>query len=436
MSSILQAMSAGYSPTQILNFMAQSFPSIAPTLEKANKYGYTPAKILGYLTNLLSSGEKVRGGTEAFQERLSGERVKQKLGDIASLGIGALGAYGASKALPALGRGVRGALSGIAGGNAAPQTAPGPQPMANSPVQPPQVNAPTPAQPQAAAAANIPIGQPNQPQITPPAQNAIPPLVNSAQILKQMGLEDRINNLQSNGNGPDEISAVLDVSLTPGQKKWLGDKIKVGEAKPIKDLVTDYLSVNAQKESPVSNVPKKGDLVATDQGIVGDLKDVKQKEALVESDGKLHKVKLDDIKKPDESVLETVTRLLEIPEIDRSGKIAYWSYDEPDNELFVMYHNGETYKYVDVPPEIKEEIKAAAVVPKTTGKNLYGAWSEDQVAEFSPSEGKKIVSRGATLSKLITHHEKYRKPKKGEPPNPFYRKLEQGFDYFQKLRKK
>ena len=180
---------------------------------------------------------------------------------------------------------------------------------------------------------------------------------------------------------------------------------------------------------------KKGEIVYDPKtGIVGDLKDVKNKEGLLDDNGKLHKVRLEDLKEPDEDVRKTVSRLLEIPEIDKSAQIAYWAYDKPSDELFVTYHNGETYKYLEVPDDIKQEIENSSAVPKTEGETVYGAWSQDQKPEYSPQAGKEIVSRGATLSKLIIHNPKYKKPKKGQPPNPLYRKLNKGYDYWQKLR--
>ena len=170
--------------------------------------------------------------------------------------------------------------------------------------------------------------------------------------------------------------------------------------------------------------PEKGMIVATPNGEVGDLKDVRKTEGLVDEDGKLHKTKLKDIQLPDEHVVQTVARLLEIPEIEKSSLINYWAYDPEDKELIAMYHNGETYKYLEVPEELESQLLEAATMPKTSGENVFGAWAEEDP-----------MSRGATLSKLLIQHPKYKRAKKGEKENPYYRKLRKGYDYWTKLRK-
>jgi preprotein translocase subunit YajC len=203
------------------------------------------------------------------------------------------------------------------------------------------------------------------------------------------------------------------------------EKSKKKQSPLMKGIEGDVMARQAEEqamESPKSPF-QAGEVVVLPGGEVGEVHDVKKDHALVNEDGKLHKVKLSDLQAPNETVVKTVSRLLEIPEIDKSSKISYWAYDPEDKNLFVMYHNGETYKYLDVDEDLENEILEAAVSPKTKGENQYGAWSEDDK-----------LSRGATLSEKINNSPKYRKPRKGEPPNPFYQKLRKGYDYWQKLR--
>ena len=63
-------------------------------------------------------------------------------------------------------------------------------------------------------------------------------------------------------------------------------------------------------------------------------------------------------------------------------------------------------------------------IPITEGKNIFGAWSPEDKE-----------SLGAALFQEIISDPLYKKPKKGEPPNPNYVKLDTMYDYWKKLRK-
>jgi hypothetical protein len=541
--------------------MSSAFPSLAPSIEKAKKYGYSPSKIISYLGSLFGGGEEIKGGTEAAQEKLSGQQTKEKFKQLGGLGVGVLGAYAASRAVPSLVQGARGLLGGP---NTAPPGSPpttpspqppiGPQPMGNAPVSPP----PVPPVGPAPAGATAPVTPPANAQTAAPSQAPIAPgnPQQSATVIEQMGLGEKIKNLVSAGNPPETIAAAINVSLKPGQKKWLDDKIKSGEAQPLEQMVKDYISarpVDISKESgqypnsgsalsaqakliqpleeqkevypeypgeseeekalfhqrqeeeaqlmdkeerdrfnnieywdkwlrehtknrekPLRSTKdflleakaqqkimeshwekghnrdeqlemhaslqkyvdhlreldaleerdknvKKGDLVFDEESEnFGKLKDIKKKEALIDDNGKLHKVKLENLEKTPEDLIKAAQDLLKIPEVDRSSVISLLTYRPSSNELFIQYHNGETYAYEDIDKDLVNEITEAMGTPVTSGKNIYGAWEE----------GKKD-SRGAALIHKILRDPKYSKENEGKT----WEKLGTHYDYWKKLRK-
>lgn len=377
MTPILQGLAQGYSGEEILKFITRAFPKLAPKVAQATASGYSIDQVLKYINKLTE--------TETFPKGLSSHEIEarhqKKYNDIGKKILGtaatATGVTAAVKNLPKI---IKGAVSGI-----------GPSPMSNAPVSPPSIG-----------------GAPTQVPLPPQA------------VERKEAL--------------DKLSAA-----TPEFKAYASEQIEKGEDKSTDELLKDFQKqqMSQKKKSELmkgieSDVAKmesptkleKGSIVATPNGEVGELKSVRNKEALVDDQGKLHKLKIKDLQLPDEKVQQTVARLLEIPEIDKSSLINYWSYDPEDKELFLMFHNGETYKYLDVPEELETELSEAAISPRTKGENEFGAWSQED-----PS------SRGATFIQKLIAHPKYKKPGKGESLNPFYRKLRKGYDYWTSLRK-
>lgn len=409
---VQQALLAGFGEEQILNFISKRLPQLASGISRAKGAGFDPSKILRFLSYSSPKRNKKQIdeqkslndqylssiGLRTKEEREA--RTRKILQGAIGIGAGALGLYQLAKPL----------INKI-----------GPTPMANAPVQP--------------DTAQIPIAQPSIPQTTTQQQLSAPvpqtqmhptstsPQIDSENILKEMGIDQQVKNLKERGNDVQEITAAANSILKPHQKKWLEGKIKEGKASPLNELVEDFISKTPQEKSSRPKELIKNDIVATPSGEVGTLKDLRKKEGLVEEGGKLHKVKISDLQGPNESVVQTVSRLLEIPEIDKSALINYWSYDPESKELFLMFHNGETYKYLDVPEELEDELLESSVSPKTQGQNQFGAWSQEDP-----------MSRGATFIQKLISHSKYKRTKKGEVPNPFYRKLRKGYDYWQKLR--
>lgn len=169
----------------------------------------------------------------------------------------------------------------------------------------------------------------------------------------------------------------------------------------------------------------KGSLVLTPEGKISEVKAKSPTGLIVDEGGKGKKIPEADLEQEPGDVQDIVENILKIPEVDRSSIVSLFTFDPDENTMYIQYHNGETWKYTDVDPE---EVKAVADkmgIPVTEGKGMYGAWS--------PKDKKSL---GAALIQRFLQNPKYKKPKKGEPPNPNYKKLETFYDYWEKLRKK
>ena len=465
---VQQALMAGFGEEQILKFLSNRLPQLAKGINSAKDSGFDPAKILRFLSYSMPGTRKqdVQKQQNANDKFLSGIGIKNKeereqsrmkaLKGVLGVGAGALGAYNLLK----------------------PKEGIGPQPMSNAPtslsrsddisLQPQTQNNAQLGKQQAAIQGmpqqGLPTDQAQQIQPTsqpplssqnvlssPAAQQPAPIEQYRAEskkkaesIITELGIDKTLKNVSLEGKNLEQISKEVIASLSPDQKKAYQEKRNKGEAKPMVAMLKDYFGQaegetgleqpevaqgisepSLAKEAEIETEKlEKGSIVATPDGLAGEVRSIRNGQALVEDSGKLHKVKVSDLQLPDEHIASTVARILEMPEADKSSVLNYWAYDPEDNELFIMYHNGETYRYKEVEPELVKELEEAATAPKTKGENAFGAWSQEDKQ-----------SRGATAIKTIIANAKYKKPKKGDPINPYYRKLKKGYDYWQKLRK-
>lgn len=404
--NIIQALAAGFTVDEVINLLGTKYPNIGGRLKSAQKSGYDVQKFLKTLQgasqkDLQSMEERsknspnplISGGYASKRSSAQTFLKEKALPAAAALGAAALGAYGASKVAPLVTQGIQGA----AGGNQPPTPGPGPtpsppigpSPMAGAPVQP----SPVPAQPQpnlATASQAQPIQQP-QPAISPTS------------ILEQMGLKERIDAIKEAGNPPEVISSVLEKLLTPGQKKWLGEQ----KTKSLGDLVREYLNVQTAPDqtqkseeqkltgeklgesSQEIKKPGKGSIVSTPEGIVGPIKDVREKEALVESDGKLHKAKVDDLsvspllEKDTADLLNELNAQLEKEtgeQISRAVRLVAFAPDK--NLLLFIPWGGQPYAYDDLDDEERDFLQTHTQKRRTTGENQIGVWEEGTKSPF------------------------------------------------------
>lgn len=388
MNSFAQAFKAGFSADQIINFLSNSYPDLKPRIQAARKIGYSPQKIVSFLSNLFGA-DVLHGGTEAGQEMLSGEQASQKIKDIAEAGLAVGGAIGLGKVLPKAKTAIQGLLGGASQGPAptsgspppgAPSSPIGPHPMGNAPVPSPSVNAPVPT--------------------VPPVPPVSPELQKATEFLQNLEAENLVKEMAATGKTPQEIAAEVQTKMHPSTRKsYLGKRTR-GEERPIEEHIKNYLKTpeGLLREDVVKfGKPEKGSLVSTPTGIVGDVKDIKDKEALVESDGKLHKVKSDELISsplPEKDLADLYEDLIKgvekSTEEEVSRNVNWAGYDPKTNTLAYLPHLGGLYTYENIDPEDAKLLTSVLNTRKTSGENFIGVW---KAGTKSPI--------GAAMSKLI-----------------------------------
>lgn len=467
-------LAQGYGADEILKFVEKSFPNIGRAISSKRKAGIDAKDILKLIAvldakqlkkadqnassmNFDNPLERANAGAKSQQENPLLQAAK--VGGTALAGAAAIGA------LPLLRQGATQVANAVP--NALPTTPKTPYESTIAPSMqegtPPVFQSGVTLRPQDMQSVQTqmqPKGQPQpQPNISQAStQQSVPsqsPNVKSSQILQEMGLTEKINNLFKAGNNPEQISAGVQLSLTPGSNNYLQNKIKTGEAKPLPEMIQDYITeqqgqqrveaaqkidqvtpeqktaisekLNAgEKAQPLEKMieqterPQKGSIVSTPDGLVGEIKDIKKNEALVESGGKVHKVKVDQIELPNEELIKAVESLLNLPEQEKSSIISSLIYRPRKKEMLVKFHNGESYVYEDVTEEDIAPISEAMGIPVTSGQNIYGKWEKG-----------KQDSRGAALIQGIIRSPKYAK----ENENKTWEKLETKYDRYKKLYK-
>lgn len=417
------ALLGSWTAKTIVTQLAKKFPKFAPYIDKAQKAGFLAPSIL---KSLMSKESQYQ--TE--QAMRSEERSKTKR----NYGLAALGLVG--------GAGLGVAKLASRGAAAAAQA--GQQPILGT-TGPTAPNVPPPpggggggGAPSPTSGSPIPSGQ--QPVVQAGSggiyTHGIPKDVMGHQnypVLRSFILKHA-----ESGHSPEEIESLLkksrgfaplvnEIEQKTGKPLIEGIKMIAGGSKPTVEQAPAQAGqpgIPTQQAFEIGTA-KKGETVITPMG-AGEVHKVHGKDAYIEVDGKLKKVPASEIEPPEQDVVAAVSNILKIPEVDRSSNVALYVYDPDEHKAFFQFHNGEMYKYLDMDPQVVQDIAEKNATPITSGQNQYGAWSPDD------PHG----SLGAALWAYVLKDPKYAKSKKGEPENPNYRKLQTLYDYWTGLRKK
>jgi len=413
MNPILGALRSGYPPEKILQYLQTMMPQMLPAVEKATKAGYSLKTILGFLSRNFETEDR-KGLSEsqlhAVNRRADAERTK--------FGIQAVGVAAASpaaqsmmqsalsRAIPSqLAQGLGNAQEALPSGanqqalpnqGIPPQQQPQ-QPLGNlsNPSQQPPVN------PQPSAAT-----QPNIPQPTQPAQaQAI--AINPTEILKKNNLTDKIDQLIASGNDVEGITGFF--------RKFHPDIVKKLEKEGQQDfenIVNSYVADKGKPEKSEVQMPKieKNSTVATPNG-VGEVLELRNGQAIVEIDGKKHKVAEDELispPMPEKDLADLYDDLVSGIEKETGQQVSRnvdWAgYDPNTNELAYKPHGSDKlYVYEDISPEDVEMLTSLLTQRKSTGSNYIGAWSKDTASPI-----------GAPMYQLIQKLQKERGGKGNE----------------------
>lgn len=415
MSAILRALAQGHTANAVLKMISKSNPALASKVSTALSIGYTAEKILSLLSK--ETSENQTGVELSNSERIA--RNSARAGDVAKKAVMTATAIGAGGLLAAGMQGVQGQL---------PPPVPniGPRPMSNAPVRPtPTRNAPLSApqqtlqppplpqtQPSAVPSQSLPPQPPlqgkmpaqgQQPEgtLTTLTQTQQPPSIDSVSIIREMGLDQKINNLLAQGKSPEQVSQEVVGSFNPKQRKLFTEKVQKGQIPPTFDaIIRDYASKSPKMEQPAQK-PVKGDLVALPNGEIGELEHIKEKQALVKDDaGKLHKVKSTDLESLTNKYKDVHIDVSTVPESERSAPLYSIRTANDDRNLIVEFFPrnevvaDDEYEYIrkdgkPFDPALLQRLQEGVDIPVTSGFEWAGFWNAD-----------KGDSRGST-----NHHE-------------------------------
>lgn len=490
MTAITNALLYGYPSRVILDSLMKKYPQYANQIQQAQAAGYTSDMILRHL-----SGKKGYSPQDSEQFLTEHERTRNRQDkDQKRARLLAIGALGTAGALVAAGASLTSRNKAIYPSEIVKTNVPKAlrapnqtkaltrQPLALPPPGPinPGGNPPTPP-------VNPPPVNPSpispKPQVAP--VSSPPDFEKSLKLIRNLNEEARFNNVASSDKFDLKTKADILRKIVPKDKLPFLEKSEGG----LEKLVDDYSKfLNQTKDqiakpeaaapitpvapselknvqSPISqplnqapnpvantiqpqtpqpiqspvqetapiqsiankiqNIPRESfnKIVVTPKGI-GQVKYEGKNNVVTNVGGQDKSYFKEDITKPSEEIIQAVEQILQIPEVDRSSVVSLFTYDPSENKMYIQFHTGDTYKYMDVDPEKVYAVANKLGVPVTEGKNVFGAWSPEDKN-----------SLGAALIQQIIKDPKYARPKKGEPPNPNFQKLETLFDYWSKLRK-
>lgn len=436
MNPVTNALTQGFSHSNILQYLLRHFPHARKKIESALAKGFSAEKIVEFLqggrkevNKPITEHEKTRFSDKEKQKNLEKGVVKGGL----ALGTAALGGYALSRALPRAATALQGQLLPAlpttpqlpggarlalpASGQAAIQTPPPVQPQGPLPYSNPTAQGMRPPR-------SI---QPNQPPIAPvpePTQIQSSTVPIRETIPLPQSLQKQTSALLSAGNNPQTIAATLKSTQPKIVKEYekatnqsienaVDDfaKQNIGEPQanigsdleertqepiiPVQQSADNEIVRPIEKEKP--NELSKGSTVALHNGDIGEIIDIRKGVATVNAQGKEYRRKISDLiesplpEKDLADLFEDLTKKIEIKSGEEISRMVNWAgYDPKTNELAFVPHLGALYVYDNISPEDATELTNILSTRKTTGENFIGVWKQGSKSPI-----------GASMSKLI-----------------------------------
>lgn len=427
-NGILQLLDNGLSAEEVLITLKNASPKIAKKIQKYIAGGLSVPEVLKGLIQDPSIREvdisKSRGSSPSEVQSLSllqkynsvpESRDKESLRYLQkftrqAINVGSMagGAYALSRAIPKAVQAIPEAMKQILPGQqpnpqdiqgAIPGTLPQPGQITNNPQNPQQP----------------PVNQPNITQQQQPIQPEVK-TIDVKGLLEKSGLKKHVDELSQRTKDPKQIAALL-YSKYPKEMKHF----QAEAGKNMEDAIGDYLGES--KLSPTEELtekptaeqqPKieKSSIVASPNG-VGEVKEIRNGQAVIDVDGKLHRVKESELEAEPEEVKQAKinTDLSKIPEDLRSAPLNEVYIPHDRRHVTVKYNAGlQPKRYIyfrkdgkPVSTDYINKIVSGVQLPVTSGKNFWGAWN----AETSDSRG------SANYHELVKNAQE-----EGEPDDP------------------
>ncbi len=361
---IMKALDKGFTEDQILNFLVKKFPKFASKIAGAKASGFNPSQILHTLLGDKKKREDVSQPTTEFERMrnrdIEGQERRGQIGKSAAI-LGAtslaapIAASALQRAIPNSLQALLPSLTASTIGQDQPQT------TTQTPLEQPPINQ---------VASNIP--QPaniQQPEV----------ISNPKEYLEKAGVIDTVNDHLKRGTSPEGIAALLSTNMN--KKGKLGGKVDPELLKNIEEyakIPKDQEKISPEIEKPLEPAKiEKNSVVSSPQGI-GEVREIRNGQAIIDIDGKLHKVKEKELEPPlysDDEIADAYDNLMaKIPEKERSGFISWAGYDENTNELGFIPRGGKYEVITDISPEEAKSIKEGTGTARTSGEVREGLW--------------------------------------------------------------
>lgn len=193
--------------------------------------------------------------------------------------------------------------------------------------------------------------------------------------LKEGGLSHNLYEgiLKSLKAGKDTVAGVRDPLLQAAKPAY-----EAGQIKSVEDLKKFSEFYEESKKQPEI---EKSSLVSSPNG-VGTVKEVRNGQALVEIDGKLTKVAVEDLESEPEEIkrAEIIIKPEDIPENLRSAALGFVSVPKSRRDIDIMYGpSGTFYRYYrkdgkPISEDTIENLREGQTLPISTGDTYMGAF--------------------------------------------------------------
>jgi hypothetical protein len=452
-SPLLQALESGYPAEEIISYISKALPQMAPAINKAKRSGYGVKEIIGFLSKNFDTEDR-RGMSEsqrhAANKRADALSTKHGLALAATAVAAPLAASAVSSALSrALPNPLKNMTGqALAGGTQSLLPPNQSSPSASNPLQSASVSTQQMPQEQ-----NLLQSSSQQPPNSKVESNIPQP----TETVQPKGISDKLWESVEKGRLTDRdpnISAFLKVANSLRKTRGLStkeqfdnlyevfeNKREMGLEGPAlaRELFAEWDQMKEPQTEQSQEIGKprkieKSSIVASPNGM-GEVKEIRNGKALIDVDGKTHKVDEDELISsplPEKDLSDLYDDLIKGVETetgeDVSRMVDWAGYDPNTGKLAFLPHDGGLYTYSNLSQDEVDQLTDILSTRKSSGSNFIGAW---KAGSKSPI--------GAAMSALIKKLQSERGGKGNEYLEKFetvYKALEPAIKAAKKKKKK
>ena len=400
---IAKALSSGFTSKQVVDYILKKFPEHSDAIKKALTAGFTVDQVMKYLgggKKALSQEQSIPEETTEYgrtrtRDISQRENINKTAGQAAALAAGSLAAPMVGAALKhALPTALTPMIPSLTGSlqkqTQQPQSS---QPPINIPAiqqseQPIQPNIPQPVeslQPKGISDKLWESVEGGRLTDKDPNVSAFLKVANSLRKTRGLSTKEQFDNLYKVFENKREMGLEGPELARELFAEWEQMKGSNGETAQNQSQIGKNLEQPGQKLDEVKEIerPKieKNSVVSSPNG-VGEVKEIRNGKAIVDVDGKLHKVDEDELISsplPEKELADLYDDLIQGVEKetgeDVSRMVDWAGYDPNTGKLAFLPHDGGLYTYSNLSKDEVDQLTSVLSTRKTSGSNFIGAWS-------------------------------------------------------------